>query len=264
VRTQLAGATQISQMEWKKLGHEHYDHFNEHLKLVHAQRGVLFKLAAILAESPSVRPKARRRRCGPRMLVVAWALLIAYYAITVTYTCLWFINRDEETRELLIAKNFTNFTNDDVTAGTNAILMVWIYATIMGVGIGYLVIEPAVLFLRFGLFPACIRRYGVPPDNVDEELLSQKQEEEKQKLEEARRNEPEIEDLEGNNNSRQQQQRRRRNHNAAATGAKGLLAGAGVALGAILIANADAIATKGTKAVVGSIDLMAEIIDSFV
>ena len=134
-------------------------------RIVRAQLRALAKFPAALSDEPSPRPDVERKQCPSWFANVGWYVVVLYVALTVTYCSLFLMTRADQVKRLYVEKNET-LTNAELSRATNAIIFVWLQSALLGLLVGFVVVEPLILFLKFTLFPACVRRFGTPTEVV--------------------------------------------------------------------------------------------------
>jgi hypothetical protein len=91
--------------------------------------------------------REREKRFSHSFLQVAWVFVFVYLIGTLAFCARWVLA-------------YTSVHDDLPVPDANLIISQWLFVAAMGVVLAFLVSEPMVQLLRFGLIPACIRRFG--------------------------------------------------------------------------------------------------------
>jgi len=166
-RVQLKAATVLCQTHRPSRG------VSNRKAVVRAQRRMLLKLVALLAETPSVRKEEPSQLAwGWLLLILAWLVLLAYVFGLTAYLIIWvFSLQSKERNELWQDYNSTlgtayaeeSPTNADISAATNYQLLQWLQSAFVTIALAYFFIEPIIIMIRFAIFPAILRKYGQEP-----------------------------------------------------------------------------------------------------
>ena len=160
-KARLRAAAFKSETEWRSL--EALASRPSRATRVRAQHTIALKMAALLGDEARPVPREAKKRCVADFVVVAWLLLLLYYAGCLAWVTLWLFTRDNQTRINFarLSPPVDDPTQAQVAAGTNAILTFWLMSALVGVAVAYFVVEPALIVLRNVLLPALVNTCGV-------------------------------------------------------------------------------------------------------
>ncbi|KAH9258369.1 hypothetical protein BASA81_003418 [Batrachochytrium salamandrivorans] len=123
---------------------------------VKSEKSVMLKFATVLAEEPGMRPRMVRKLFPHTFIYISWLCLFIYYIGGLVWVSFWVLTRDQTSTRLLEETLQREPTRLEVSVETNVILSAWLWASFLGVVIGYFVAEPLVIIMRYGFFPAIL------------------------------------------------------------------------------------------------------------